>query len=350
MRWRGPAPRHRTPALPRMRILNQAQVTSLLPMGECIPLMEAALASLSRGQVVLPLRPVLRIPDRHDVFAMMPAYSAALPAFGVKLITVFPSNHGTDLDSHQGAVLLFDAQHGQLVAMLDASSITAIRTAAVSAVATRLLARDDASTLALLGSGVQARTHLEAIALVRPITNVRVWSRTRDHAAAFAAWAERARGVAVEVADSAPRAVRRADVICTVTSSREPVLRGEWLEPGVHVNAVGASQPGARELDSAAVATARVFADRRESLLHESEDFLAPMREGLVSERSVVAELGEILTGKALGRTAPAEITLFKSLGLAVEDLAAACHVYERAEREGVGTEVALGGRRPPSE
>jgi len=330
-----------------MRFLSQPQVTSLLPMGECIPLMEAALASLSRGEVVLPLRPILRIPGTHNAFGMMPAYSSALPAFGAKMITVFPSNHGTALDSHQGAVLLFDANDGRLVALLDASSITAIRTAAVSAVATRLLARDDAATLALLGSGVQARTHLEAIALVRPITRVQVWSRTPAHAAAFATWADRTHDVSVHVCESAQDAVRGADVVCTVTSAREPVLRGAWLAPGMHVNAVGASQPDARELDSAAVARSRVFADRRESLLHESADFLTPLREGLVSERSVVAELGEILIGTARGRERADEITLFKSLGLAVEDLAAACHVHARAEREDIGTEVALGGLRP---
>ncbi len=330
-----------------MRILNQEQVKSLLPMRECIPLMETALASLSRGEVVLPLRPVLRIPGTHNVFAMMPAYSSALRAFGAKMITVFPGNHGTDLDSHQGAVLLFDARDGRLVAVLDASSITAIRTAAVSAVATALLARDNAATLALLGSGVQARTHLEATALVRPITRVRVWSRTTAHAAAFATWAGRVHGTSVEVCQSAADAVRGADIVCTVTSAREPVLRGEWLEPGMHVNAVGASQPDARELDSAAVARSRIFADRRESLLKESADLLVPMREGLVSEQHVVAELGEILIGKARGRGSATEITLFDSLGLAVEDLAAACHVYERAEREGVGAEIAMGGLRP---
>jgi ornithine cyclodeaminase/alanine dehydrogenase-like protein (mu-crystallin family) len=330
-----------------MRILNQEQVAALLPMGECIPLMEAALASLARGEVVVPLRPVLRIPDARGVFAMMPAYSAALPVFGVKMITVFPGNHGSRLDSHQGAVLLFDGGTGQLVAMLDASSITAIRTAAVSAVATRLLARDDARTLALIGSGVQARTHLEAIALVRPLSAVRVYSRSPDHASAFAEWATRETGMDIRTSPSPADAVRGADIVCTVTSSRQPVLRGEWLTPGMHVNAVGASQPDARELDSNAVARSRLFADRRESLVNESADYLVPLRERAITERHVVAELGELLTDRARGRESAAEITLFKSLGLAVEDLAAAAHVFDRAERESVGTEVTLGGRRP---
>ncbi len=329
-----------------MRILTQQQVTELLPMRDCIPLMADALASLSRGEVVVPLRPIMRIPNTHDVFGMMPAYSAALPVFGVKLITVFPGNHGTALDSHQGAVLLFDAKTGRLAAMLDASSITAIRTAAVSAVATRLLAREDASTLALIGSGVQARTHLEAIALARPLKEVRVYSRTWKHAKHFAAWAERAHGTAVEVSDSAEHAVHGADIVCTVTSSREPVLLGDWLEAGMHINAVGASQPDARELDSRAVARTRIFADRRESLVNESADYLIPMREGLISEQHVVAELGEILIERAAGRRSRDEITLFKSLGLAVEDLAAAADVLAKAERDDVGTVVELGGMR----
>jgi ornithine cyclodeaminase len=297
--------------------------------------------------VTLPLRSIMRIPNTRDLFGMMPAHSSALPVFGVKLITVFPGNHGTNLDSHQGAVLLFDTTTGTLAAMLDASSITAIRTAAVSAVATRLLARDDASTLALIGSGVQARTHLEALALVRPLSTVRVYSRSAEHAAAFAAWAGREMEIDVQVAPTAERAVRGADIVCTVTSSRDPVVYGEWLSPGAHVNAVGASQPDSRELDSDAVARARLFADRRESLVNESADYLIPLREGRITEARVAGEIGEILIGTVPGRTDRDEITLFKSLGLAVEDLAAAAHVYARAEREGVGASVALGGLRP---
>ncbi|MDE3053008.1 MAG: ornithine cyclodeaminase family protein [Gemmatimonadota bacterium] len=330
-----------------MRILTQSQVTRLLPMRECIPLMESALASLSRGEVVLPLRTVVRVPDGRGAFGMMPAYSAALPAFGAKVISVFPGNHARGVDSHQGAVLLFDREDGRIVALMDASSITAIRTAAVSAVATKLLAREDASTLALLGSGVQARTHLEAIALVRPIARVRVWSRTPAHAASFADWVRRTRDLEVAVCPSAAAAARGADVLCTLTASREPVLDGGALAPGMHVNAVGASQPDARELASDAVARARIFADRRESLVHESADYLTPLREGLIAEDRVAAELGEILIGKARGRASGDEITLFKSLGLAVEDIAAACHVLERAERENIGLDVALGGERP---
>ena len=330
-----------------MRILTQSEVTDLLPMRECIALMEDALASLSRGEVTLPLRSIMRVPNTRDVFGMMPAHSSALPVFGVKLITVFPGNHGTNLDSHQGAVLLFDGQSGTLSAMMDASSITAIRTAAVSAVATRLLAREDASALALIGSGVQARTHLEAIALVRKLSAVRVYSRSAEHGATFARWARRDLGIDVEVAATAELAVRSSDIVCTVTSSRDPVVQGAWLSPGMHLNVVGASQPDARELDSDAVERCRLFADRRESLVNESADYLVPLREGRITEQHVAGEIGEILIGTVKGRRSADEITLFKSLGLAVEDLASAAHVYERAERENVGVTVALGGMRP---
>jgi len=329
-----------------MRVLSQSQVTQLLPMSACIPLMASTLASLSRGEVDLPLRTVLRVRDTHDAFALMPALSATLPAIGAKVITIFPDNHGRGRDSHQGAVLLFDASDGRLLGVLDASSITAIRTAAVSAVATDRLARPDAGTLALLGSGVQARTHLEALALVRPFTRVRVWSRSSSHAEAFADWARGAHARDVTVCPSARDAVLGADVVCTVTAAREPVLEGAWLAPGTHVNAVGASQPDARELDSAAVAGARIVADRRESLQHESADYRVPLQEGVLAEDHAVVELGEIVIGEARGRTSHQEITLFKSLGLAIEDLAAAWHVLQRAERDGVGTTVDLGGGR----
>jgi alanine dehydrogenase len=325
----------------KVLILNQREVEQLLPMRKCIELMEDALASLARGEVILPLRPVLRIPDSPNAFALMPAYSRSLQAIGTKLITVFPGNHGTELDSHQGAVLLFDGERGSLLAMMDATSITAIRTAAVSGLATRLLARDDAETLAILGSGAQASTHIKAMMAVRQFKNVRVWSRNPDHARALASragWSHDA------VARDAKSAVRDADVVCTVTASREPVLRGEWLRPGTHVNAVGASLPTARELDTDAVRRARVFVDRRESALNEAGDLLIPMTEGAISADHIVAEIGELLTGSAVGRQNDKEVTLFKSLGLAVEDLASARYLYGRARGERAGTWVDFGG------
>jgi|EndMetStandDraft_5_1072996.scaffolds.fasta_scaffold02627_4 ornithine cyclodeaminase len=327
-------------------IVNQAEVRRLLPMAECLEVMEETLAALARGEALLPLRQVLMLPGGQGAFGAMPAHLSSPPALGIKVITVFPGNHGTEYDSHQGAVLLFETERGRLLAVMDASSITAIRTAAVSGVATRALARPEAATLALLGTGVQAATHLEAVALVRPLQRVRVWSRDPAHVARFVEAARARHPFAIEAAPTAREAVSDADVVCTVTSSREPVLQGAWLRPGTHVNAVGASLRTARELDAAAVAAARVFVDRRESAANEAGDLLMARAEGAIGDDHVQAELGEILVGRADGRRSPAEITVFKSLGLAVEDVASAHHIHARAAERGMGTWVELGGGR----
>jgi ornithine cyclodeaminase len=221
---------------------------------------------------------------------------------------------------------------------MDASSITAIRTAAVSGVATRVLAREDAGDLAILGTGVQALTHLEAMAESRRLRRVRVWSRDPARVARFAEHASERVGLGVEAAGSAREAVLGADLVCTVTASREPVLRGEWLAAGAHVNAVGASLPTARELDTPAMVAARLFVDRRESALNEAGDFLMPKAEGAISDAHIQAELGEVLTGAHPGRRSPEEITVFKSLGLAVEDVAAAQRIHQNALRSGAGS------------
>ena len=330
----------------KVLVVSQAEVKRLLPMAECLEVMAEALSSLARGQALLPLRQVLMLPDGKGAFAAMPGHLSSPPALGIKTITVFPGNHGTEYDSHQGAVLLFDTERGRLLAIMDASSITAIRTAAVSAVATRALARADASTLALLGTGVQAATHLEAIALVRPLRRVRVWSRDPAHVQRFVERARARHGLEVEAAANARDAVAEADVVCTVTASREPVLEGAWLRAGTHVNAVGASVRTSRELDTAAVARARVFVDRRESAWNEAGDLLVPRAEGAIGEDHVQAELGEVLVGRAPGRRSAEEVTLFKSLGLAIEDVASAHRIHANAQASGAGTWVELGGGR----
>ncbi len=329
-----------------MLIINQDEIPSLLPMDECMAAMAEALTTLSRGDAILPLRSIVRLPRTGGVFAMMPGYLGTPESLGIKVITVFNNNHGTEYDSHQGVVLLFETDHGSPIAMLDASSITAIRTAAVSGVATTLLARADASELCLYGSGVQARTHLEALMHARPITHVRVWSRDIESARRFAEDAKARHNVDVEAFDSPRAAAEGADIICTLTSSREPVLLGDWIAPGAHVNAVGASMATARELDSHAVAKSALFVDRRESTLNEAGDFLIPRGEGLFGDEHIQAEIGEILLGNHPGRTSDDQITLFKSLGLAIEDVAAAAHVYKKAMAAGRGVSVALGGRR----
>jgi ornithine cyclodeaminase/alanine dehydrogenase-like protein (mu-crystallin family) len=324
-------------------ILTHNDVERLLPMAECIELMAAALAALAGGEAYQPLRMIVRPPGAAGVMALMPAYKAAPePAYGLKAIGVFPGNPEKGKDAHQGTVMLFSGETGELLAMMNASAVTAIRTAAVSGVATRLLARDDAGELAILGAGVQARSHLEAMACVRPLRRVRVASRRAEHARALAGEASRRHAFRVEAVESPEAAVRGADLIVTATSSREPVLRREWIVPGAHLNVVGASVPTSREVDTATMAAARLFVDRRESTLNEAGDYLMAARDGAIGPGHIVAELGELLTGAAEGRRSRDEITLFKSLGLAVEDLASAERVYKNALAAGAGTRVAF--------
>lgn len=330
--------------IPDTLVLTQAEIRRLLPMDACMDIMTAVLRSVSSGEGLNPLRTLMRLPDARGILGMMPGMAASPEALGIKVVAVFPGNHGSTYDAHQGVVLLFDPEHGLPLGILDASEITAIRTAAVSGVATRVLAREDASDLALIGSGVQARTHLAAMLLARPFRTVRVYSPTRDHREAFVRRAAELHDVDVRAAASAEEAVRGADVVCTVTSSPEPVLRGAWLEPGTHVNAVGSSVKSARELDTEAVARSRLFVDRRESTVNEAGDFLIAVAEGAVDESHIVGEVGEVLLGHLAGRRSPEEVTLFESLGLAVEDVAAAHYVLDQARARGMGTPVALGG------
>lgn len=330
----------------KILIINQTEVRQLLPMRECMDAMAEALKTLAQGDAILPLRLIMWLPERYGALGVMPGYLGNINMMGVKVITIFPHNHGTSFDSHLGAVLLFETKHGQLLALMDASEITGIRTAAVSGVATRLLAREDAGDLAILGSGVQAQTHLEAMMAARSIRRVRVWSRSNERAQTFAEAAAKRHEIAVEVMASAQAAVEGADIICTTTASPEPVLLGEWLAPGTHINAVGSSVPQNRELDTAAVAKARLYVDRRESTLNEAGDFLIPKQEGVITDSHIRGELGELVLGTVSGRKSPDEITLFKSLGLALEDVASAYLIYQKAREQGVGIEVELGGSR----
>lgn len=331
-----------------IRILSQAEVTGLLPMSECLEAMAGVLKSLSRGEGQLPLRTVLRLPEAGAAFGVMPGELGQPRVLGLKAIGVFPGNAGTSLDSHQGVVLLIDPETGAPLAVMDASSITAIRTAAVSGVATRAMARPDAGDLALIGSGVQARTHLEAMQLVRSLRRVRVWSPKAESVRGFVRWSEQRLGITVEPAPGPREAVHGADLICTVSASRTPVVEGDWLAEGVHINAVGASVASARELDSRAVARGRLVVDRLESARNEAGDFLVPRSEGVITDGHIVGELGDVLLEKIPGRTAPREITIFKSLGLAVEDLAAAHLVLQKAEAKSIGLVAELGGLREP--
>jgi ornithine cyclodeaminase/alanine dehydrogenase-like protein (mu-crystallin family) len=325
-----------------VRILDGATVRALYPVAEAIGVMREALRAFSAGRVGQPPRTML--PGRDgDVFAVMPAH-VPLPGepgrgvFGLKAIAVKPGNPAIGLDPHVGLVLLLDPDTAVPVAIADATSVTAIRTAAVSAVATAALARPDAGVLALLGSGTQARTHLEAMALVRDLREVRVWSRTPAHARAFVETA----GPGTVQAATVTEAVTGADLICTTTASALPVLAAGQVADGAHVNAVGAVLPGSRELAADLVRRASVFVDSRESAMTESGDLLLAMRDGQFGPDDVLAEIGELLLGGHPGRTDPREVTVFESLGLAAEDVLSAYHLYHRAAECDAGTRIEL--------
>ncbi len=304
--------------------------------------MRAALVARARGEVFQPLRSVLRPPGAPGLMALMPVYHQDQPAgYGLKAITITPANPAAGLDTHQGIVLLASTDTGQPLAVLNASAVTEIRTAAVSAVATSLLAREDADVLAIIGTGVQARSHFLAIGGTRNLAEIRVAGTSKDKAARFAAdltpFAGLARVVACETAE---QAVQGAGIVVTATNSASPVLRREWLSPGTHLNAVGACLPDQRELDTATVAGAALYGDSRESVLAEAGDYVIAAAEGAFGPDHVRAELGDLLAGQAgaHGRGSEDEITIFESLGLAIEDLAAAAVAYEVARETGIGT------------
>ncbi len=315
-------------------VLSESDVRELLDLESCIAAMEDALARLQRGELTNPLRFVVR-PPGSALMGLMPAHDAReRPLFTLKEIVIAPANSERGLDPHQGAVLLHDGESGELTAILNASPVTEIRTAAVSAVATKLLARSGARTVAVLGSGVQGRSHVHAMQTVIDDPIIRIWSRNPSHAEALALETHSL------VATTVEEALAGAEIVCTTTAAREPILRREWLEPGTHVNAVGSSVPSTRELDGATMAAASLFVDRRESTLNESGDFLLALAEGAIGPEHIRAELGELLTGAHPGRTDEQELTLFESLGIAAEDLAAAELCVSRARERGLGTEV----------
>jgi ornithine cyclodeaminase len=316
----------------RVLILGESLVREMLPMADCIDAMEAAFCAAARSDFIQPLRIIAWQPDKRGAVASMPAYLDGV--LGAKLITVFPQNRSEGLESHQGLVALHEARNGRLLAIAHAGAITAIRTAAVSALATKLLANEDAGDLAILGSGVQAEEHLRAISAVRNIRSVRVWSRTPAHANAFAEQ-HAPNGVPVRACGSVEDAVREADIICTVTAATQPVLPGRWVSAGSHINAVGSSVPPFRELDTDIVKRSRVYVDMRENVLRESDDLLVPIREGVLAENDIAGELAQMVSGRCVLRSDRREITLFKSVGMAIEDLAAVRLVYERALQSG---------------
>ena len=316
-----------------MRILNGEAVRQLLDMKSCIEAMRSAFAKTSAGAAEQPIRTALRIPDK-GLIGMMPGRFTDGSAFGIKVVSIFPGNFGKGVPTHMGMVLLFDAENGVPRALIDAHAVTMIRTAAASAVATDVLARKEANSLALLGYGDQAVSHLEAIKLVRQLDKVVVWGRDRRRAEAFAA------EHGAVVAESVEAAVNEAELVCTLTAAQTPILFGRSLRPGQHVNAVGASLPNAAELDGEAVAKSRFFTDYRASAEALAGEYRDAVSAGLITPEHLLGEIGDILNGKVAGRDSAADITCFKSLGMAAEDLAAGELILRRAEEQNIGVEV----------
>ncbi|SFB68338.1 ornithine cyclodeaminase [Polaromonas sp. OV174] len=328
-----------TASLPSVLFLSQQDVARLLSVADCIEVMAEAMAALARGEVHQPLRQIVRPPDAKGLLGLMPAYiGGSDPVYGAKTGGFFPSNSAIGLDPHQGCVLLFSGETGALLAVMNAAEITGLRTAAMSGLATRLLAQPEAHRLALIGCGHQAHWQLQAMAAVRPLSSVKVVGRSLASAQAFVAAQQPAYEFELEAVASVEAAVRDADIIVTVTSAREPILRRDWIAPGAHINAVGSSTPSHCEIEPALMGQASLFVDRRESTLNESGDYQNAAHAGFVTPDSLLAEIGELQIRRHPGRTRSAEITLFKSLGMALEDVAAARWLYQRAREQQSGT------------
>ena len=318
-----------------MIVLSEKDVRQVLDMESCIEAMTEVLSSLARGELYQPLRSIARPPGSSSLLGLMPSYrGGAAPSYALKEIVVVPMNPARGLDTHMGGVLLHDGDTGELVAIMNASPITEIRTAAVSGVATRALARPDAQRVAILGAGAQARGHVHAMRAVLGDPEIRIWARNPEAAERLAS------EVGATVSPSVDAALFGAEVVCTTTAATEPIVEKRWLARGTHVNAVGSCFPTARELDTETVAHASFFTDRRESCLNEAGDFILAAAEGAVGPEHIKAELGEVLAGMHLGREHEDELTVFESLGIAVEDLASAELVVRRARERGVGVEV----------
>ncbi len=334
------------------RLLTETDVKAVLSMDDLIETMASALQRFSAGRVTQPVRSVIPVEGDHSFFGTMPAFvrapdatGASLPgdraALGAKLVTLFGTNTVRGLPTHLASIVLLNPDTGALLALLDGRYITEARTAAVSAVSSRMLARKNAASLAILGSGVQARSHLEALARVHQLRQVTVWSPQKSHRDQFVEWAKTATGHSIAAVDHAGEACVGADIIVLVTASPTPVVEDGWVKPGAHVISVGACRPTQREMDPALVARARLFVDSRAAALVESGDVALGIKEGRFAASHIVAEIGELVAGAA-GRQHDTDVTIFKSLGLAVEDVTAADLAYRRAVERGIGTELTL--------
>lgn len=325
-----------------MIVLSGADVATLMPMETAIEVVAGAMVAVSVGKANLPLRSLVDVGGANRL-GIMPGALAEPACYGVKLLSLFPDNPAEGYSSHEGTMVLFEARHGLVAAMLNAGPLTAIRTAAASAVATRALARPEASTLAIVGTGEQAGHHIDAMLAVRPVSELRIAGRSTAKAEALAHKASaRHPRVKISTGTDIQAAVNGADIVCTVTAAAEPILSGTWIAPGTHLNVVGSSIPSLREIDEEMVARAAVFVDYRVSTFAQAGEIIRAIESGRIGRDHVRAEIGEVLAGTASGRTGPDEITLYRSLGVAAQDLACAVHCVEQAKARRMGVVAPL--------
>ncbi|SVA26333.1 uncharacterized protein METZ01_LOCUS79187 [marine metagenome] len=309
-------------------------------MEECITVMENIFIQLEEDQAFNPLRSSMLIPGENGLLSMMPGYLNKQDIMGIKSVSVYPENANIGLESHQGSVTLFNALNGTPLAIMDAGQITAIRTAAVSGLATRILAKKNSKILAILGSGIQAKTHIEAMTTILNLEEIRVWSKNKKNAKKLVEEQRKKYAIPFRPFDTVNEAIYNADIICTTTAAVEPILQGKYLMQGVHINAVGSSVRNTRELDGFAIKLSKLYVDKIESTINESGDFLMAKQEGTIDDNHIIGTLGEILTKQKKGRNNVNDITLFKSLGLAVEDIATAFFIYDKYVKSNKGNWV----------
>ena len=314
-----------------MRYIDREEVGRRLTYDICIPLVRDAMIAFSACETKQLLRSIIPLAEGH-LFGIMPGALGAKAPFGAKLISIFPENSAQGRQSHQGLIVLFEPDAGTPVCTVHAGEVTAIRTAAVSAVATDALARRDAKHLAILGTGEQAATHARAISKVRALESIAIWGRSHERAQALATKMQTELGLPITAAATVQQATANADIVCTVTSASEPILKSEWVQPGQHINAVGSSHAGPSEIDNELVVRARFFADSREGVLNQGAEFLRAKHAGLIDDHHILAEVGEVLAGTEEGRRSADEITIYKSLGHIVQDLASAWWLYSQSE------------------
>ena len=312
-------------------IINAEEVRKLLPMGECIDAMEPAMIAATTGTISMPPRLAAPLIDESGILGLMPGSSTELPGFGAKVISMCPGNPAKGIPTIQGFVALFDHATGAPVAIIDGAEITAIRTAAASGLATKRLAREDARTCGIFGNGVQAATHIDAMRAVRPVDEILVWGRNPDKVKNFAQEQAKRTDMNIRATDD-PSKAGACDMVCTVTGSPEPILKGEWVRPGAHVNLVGAHASGMREADTDLIVKSAIYVDLMESMRNEGSDILIPINEGAIDEEHIIGELGQLLTGKIAGRQNAEQVTLYKSYGISAQDLFAAKHIHAKAQ------------------